>query len=560
MPDSPTVVRIAFVDDEEQNYRPLQRRIEEYFEDLKCTARIDFIADPDEAFDCIGHGAQPYHVVVADLLFPLPQAEDTKDKVQDARGLEIIEKAKRRDQQTVVAVITRKVELRKRARDSGADIVLLRGDMLVESNYGGPRNLVNEIHKLLCERGLITAGPELRYDDNDPGIEMVLDDTNPSGATLRLLIADVLSSDDEQAATARLSYVPGGGSGAHVLRVGLERARGSQRTYLFKLSKEKAALARELENARRAFGLYGPTFAVPYVQSNQPASRNGWSAIALVFAEGVTSFQEWLYSSSPEAVPALMNQLFLDRGLIAGYRQRIMPDDTSAHPMTRLRLPAFRRNKVKHAIEWIRHSLGQVSSSLPDSDELVNIVRGFVRNAQIGDLLLKDVPAQLELVEAHGDLHGRNILVSTDDHSRPMIIDLAEFGSHHWAADVARLSVDLVLRCVDPKEKWYRWDNFDTWRRLTSSLGDLVPLQAGPDPHNDGVFAALEWMIEHNEQILIHAGDPGHRWEWNVALAEQFLRSCYSTSLSDPKRALALVAAHDQLLTAREIAPRHQQY
>jgi hypothetical protein len=343
-----------------------------------------------------------------------------------------------------------------------------------------------------------------------------------------------------------------------VLRVSLERARGAQRTYLFKLAKDEKALTRELENARRAFGLYGPAFAVPYVQSDRPATRNEWAAIALVFAEGVTSFQEWLRSTSPEAVPALMNQLFLDRGLTEGYRH-ITPDDTSAHPMARLQLPAFRRSKVENAIERIRPSLGQVPSSLPDSRQLVDVVRGFVRNAQVGDLPLKDIPAQLELVEAHGDLHSRNILVS-DVHPRPMIIDLAEFGSHHWAADVARLSVDLVLRCVDPQEEGFRWENFDVWRQLVSALGDLVPLPAGPDPHNDGVFAALDWMIEHHQQILLHAGDPGHRWEWNVALAEQLLRGCYSTSLSDPKRALALVAAYDQLLAAREIAPRNRHF
>jgi hypothetical protein len=41
-----------------------------------------------------------------------------------------------------------------------------------------------------------------------------------------------------------------------------------------------------------------------------------------------------------------------------------------------------------------------------------------------------------------------------------------------------------------------------------------------------------------------------YRWEWHMALARNMLRSTYYTDIPHAKRALALVAAHDQLKAA----------
>jgi hypothetical protein len=44
----------------------------------------------------------------------------------------------------------------------------------------------------------------------------------------------------------------------------------------------------------------------------------------------------------------------------------------------------------------------------------------------------------------------------------------------------------------------------------------------------------------------------GYRWEWHAALARSLLRSTYHPDIPHAKRALAFVAAHDQLIAAAE--------
>jgi hypothetical protein len=341
-----------------------------------------------------------------------------------------------------------------------------------------------------------------------------------------------------------------------VIRARVDFANRSQRTYLLKLDKDAAALKNELENAEKAKGLYGmPSLVVPYLNAGGPVTRNHWSAIGVVFAEGALRLRDWLSSPvSSVMVAALFSRLFLDGGLTDGYSSGLSVVG-NLHPIQKLRLPAFRREKVRRAINLIEHSLDQVKPRLQPIPDLVRVVRGFVRNASIGDVHLVDVPAELHVVEAHGDLHGGNILVLPGAYPTPMIIDLASFGSHHWAADVARLAADLLLRGVDQRTEWFSWRRFGLWRDLCRSVGDLTPLSAVADRHNQGVFTALDWLIDRHRQLLIHIADPSHRWEWRVALAEQLLRGTYSRELSDPKRALALVATYDLLMAAREEIP-----
>ena len=42
------------------------------------------------------------------------------------------------------------------------------------------------------------------------------------------------------------------------------------------------------------------------------------------------------------------------------------------------------------------------------------------------------------------------------------------------------------------------------------------------------------------------------RWEWHAAFAAHLLRMTYHRVIPGPKRALAIVAAHDQLVCAAE--------
>jgi hypothetical protein len=46
-----------------------------------------------------------------------------------------------------------------------------------------------------------------------------------------------------------------------------------------------------------------------------------------------------------------------------------------------------------------------------------------------------------------------------------------------------------------------------------------------------------------------------HRWEWHVSLARNLLRATYHSDIPHAKRALAFVAAYDQLAAASAAIP-----
>lgn len=72
-------------------------------------------------------------------------------------------------------------------------------------------------------------------------------------------------------------------------------------------------------------------------------------------------------------------------------------------------------------------------------------------------------------------------------------------------------------------------------------------------------LAALSWIVNNLPRfcsVLATDGDQNrYRWEWHAALAVCLLRATYQPDLAPPKRAVASVAAHDQLVAAVAALP-----
>jgi hypothetical protein len=92
------------------------------------------------------------------------------------------------------------------------------------------------------------------------------------------------------------------------------------------------------------------------------------------------------------------------------------------------------------------------------------------------------------------------------------------------------------------------------WIPIANSVG--FPREAP----NLGIAAALEWI---RDNIKLLYGDlmptmpqdyPG--WEFQLALAVEFMLASYREWLPAPKRVLGLVAAHDALLAATDTAKK----
>lgn len=550
----PATVSVLFVDDKEGNYQSVRQSLERKFRKLNCTARIEYEADPDAAHDRIT--SRRYDVVIADLLFAPPDRPGIPVREQVVRGFDVIESAREVSEDTVVVAITSgdpdRPEIEAGALQRRADLAYPRRSLAPDSPSGGIEQLVNKIYRLLCDRGVVEIGPEMVVED-EPGIQHALYEIGETN--IRLLLSDLLSPAANVPDLVELAYVTPGASGAHVLRVRTAQAGEPSRRLLIKVSRDHEALKREAANSQRMLGLYGTNLVVQYAPMEPSARpRNGWYAIMMVFADDAIPLRRWLSDASCAAhVESVLRQLFLGRGLASHYKPRPV---TGVRPINRLTLPTFRRVLVRTAAQQLAPVLGHPDGgNVDDAAEVLRVVEAFARGGHIGSVPCSDTPGVAEEVTAHGDLHGANVLVCTDEVIRPLIVDFGAFGTHHWAADPARLMVDMVLRSLDSTVESYLWRRLPAWREIMRAAGRLDGTVADAVPENAAVVSALRWMATERDRLLRPLSAADRWWEWHVALAEQLLRGAYQPDLTPSKRVLALVAAYDQLLTAQRAMP-----
>jgi hypothetical protein len=206
-------------------------------------------------------------------------------------------------------------------------------------------------------------------------------------------------------------------------------------------------------------------------------------------------------------------------------------------------------------------------------EELAEQLTAYVAEGRIGDAEPRQLSQGTYGSFAHGDLLATNVLVYDGRHPEPTVIDASRFGRAHWATDPARLAVDVLMHSVDPGAQSMFFTGFERWRDAAIRLGDLEPLlDPAPDavttiPDPDGAtgdggtaaLAALNWLTGNLRAFCPGlSGDEeyrAHAWEWHIALARYLLRSSYNQEITVPKRALAIVAAHDQLTAAARAVP-----
>jgi hypothetical protein len=196
-----------------------------------------------------------------------------------------------------------------------------------------------------------------------------------------------------------------------------------------------------------------------------------------------------------------------------------------------------------------------------DVDPLVNDLTAFITERRLpGGRLLSPASQETYVCYAHGDLHADNVLIPPGRHPQPQLIDTSHFGLAHWATDPAWLAVDLLMRSVDAGTESMLFTGFSTWRALAARFGtgepDLIAVTA--KAATSAALAALSWIATNLHRVT-PVMQPGaaerYRWEWHLALARSLLRCTYHTDIPHAKRALAFVAAHDQLNAAAEALP-----
>lgn len=495
---------------------------------------------------------EPFDFVIVDLLWNRTDLPEQNE----ARGLGLITELRERSEHTFILAITigdnNHRDLIDDARRCGAHHVAYRNQFTDDSHEHSPAAICAAVRAFLLNNGVV-AESELVSDDNDPAVQSILYEVGKH--TVAQLYGAILAANQHRAKSVNVRSLTPGGSGAFVCAVTANVEGVGPLRHVLKMSRAPGALRKEAARAALAASLIEPRFFVRHSPELPVGDVNGWYALGARLQDNAGTLRCWLAEGpQPRAVERLFEVLFLD-GLRPMYVERVEEEHRCA--VSLFPISSHRKRKILHAMDELSGALVRPEGGeLADTSELMSDLSLFVREARLGPLAKHQLPMTTHTTFSHGDMHGANILVYRGRQPAPTLIDASEFGRMHWARDPAKLAVDLLLRSFDGGTESLFFTRFGTWRELAAQIGDLrQPLDVRcPTPASRATLAGLNWLVTHLsefcEPLSTDAGMVGQHWEWRLALASSLLRNTYYNDVSAPKRALAIVAAHDQLATA----------
>jgi CheY-like chemotaxis protein len=507
----------------------------------------------DEGCRLITSSTPPFDLVIADLMFP---REDFPE--QEPRGLRLIEEASRRSSHTFILAISIGPEhvhdLMDRARQLGAHHVVRRSEFSTESVVHSPTAIAREIQEHLLDNGTVPTC-EISADPQDPGIQGLLYQVGE--ATVARLNAKILESGGHQAEGIELRFLTPGASAAAVCAVTAQLTAGGSVSHILKLSRARDQLVREAERGKLAARVFPPNLVIQHRPQHIVGPVNGWYALSGPFTGRAITLRSWLLRAPTDAaVGDLMEELFVD-GLGDVYADGWSRSDD---PSGGFAFKPYGQQRILQVLGELTEALQRDDGGALGEEEtatLVRDVRAFVLDRRLPNRVpCADISGDTYACYQHGDLHAGNVLVFAGRHNRPLLIDTSHCDTAHWATDLACLAVDLLMRSVDAGTESMLFTGFRTWRELAARFGNgesNLPAQT-QTPATSAALTALSWLAANLSRVTpaLQSGldQSSYRWEWHTALARSLLRSTYHADIPHAKRALAFVAAHDQLTAA----------
>jgi CheY-like chemotaxis protein len=548
------VTRVLYMEDDEDDSRSFARWINRGWETEMpgVPLEINPCDTPEKAVTMLESNV--YDIFVADILF------DKRDVASGQPlgltsiplGLAAISDARHRHKDlAILALSLANGGMEQRAKEAGAD-------EYVSKNFvrSFPLPGVTALGK-----SLLAA---LRTHDREPVLagDIVLSSSKTNHLQLQALV-DIIGTKNIANLTVRanqgpcgdiaISFVRAGYSGAAVVRVDFDTAQlpsqpSNHHTVLLKISKENVTLADEL---RANIDRFPPEAFVPFFKTDRPVQSGQWYAIASDFKIGAETIAEWLTRKRPDAdVEKQLQELFLDPG---GLTETYRKQDTQheLHPSTAFwnMLTPSRKARILESLEYLeplakRHN--------PDSTiDLANVTRFLEGREAVARLPESKAFDGAAFCWSHGDLHTRNILITPRG---PRLIDPGSIKFLPWAADIARLAVDLFVARWDSQSNGqdHEWDLTREWYTATHAFMSGDALSEPETSPNRNLAVALSW-IRHHVFSICGVDAASAEWEFRLSLGVEFMRASYRwQDLPTPKRVLGLLAASDALRLARQ--------
>ena len=516
---------------------------------------IERVVSVEEAKEKLDAEEEKYQVFISDILFPPMATPEESDKSKHVPRFDAITHASSKKKLLVIGLSAGPNQGQQRLAEDAIKNGAHRA-YYIQELFPGIDIFCEEIHELLEQKGIIPDLINLDYDRDDAPLCHIIYEIGET--TLRSLLKQIVP-DNIEIEQIKLDYLAPGMSGAFVLQAEVQQAQRLGTTYLFKASTNRKRLSEEIKRCPDVGGAYAERLVVRYL--NKVAEVEEWYAIGTGFLKNTKSFKTWLTEGHKKGeIEGVMRHLFLENGLKEGYGVDRNNQKQPKRAVEALRPNLSRQARIQQAVEELGEVVAAESlGGINNWDTKANLILRYLRSLQIGTRDAKSTPKNCFMCQCHGDLHSRNILVTTNNPAIPIIIDWADFDICHWAADCARLLADMVLAIYDNGISSYEWTHLSQWCTIANSIIEGVKLPLEEDPTNKSVVYAINWIIENIEEICLATNCDGGReswlWELQLALAVEFMRGAYRPDLTEPKRVLGLIVAANAISCAEQNTP-----
>ena len=547
-------IRGLLVDNDEGNAELIEHTMDLEFERFGWRAKWKRCPDALTARSMVLSADEEFDFAIVDLYLG----------AEREGGLVVVEELHTRDRRTFVLVVTSRPERHegfvKQATDAGAVHALIRGQLSRKHDPWSFRGLAEQIRAHLVKHDLVAPG-SMEYDDTDPGIVSILESLGgiqPSEGSverglqvIRSLAMSCLKPAVVDTATFKLSYLVPGRSGAYVCRVDVRTPDQPTEYFVLKFGLDREALKLEHRLNSQARQLLDRVL-VPTI-GDVEFDSSGYCAIASKVAESAITLGRWLPTADARQAREVATELF-DECLHNLFRQELRRETPAT---TWMASSALIRLRTKAVLDTYTEALAQPSGGKRDD---VDVIRRTLLEFMSTGTLSVERPERLRdpvlFVHGFGDLHSSNVLIQQGIHARPLLIDASRYGRHHWAADSARMLVDLFRRIRGAGLPALLWDDFTASARQAASMCRLCADDRPAEPA-DPVEAFIDEIVQGLPRFLQFESlrlvpDVWH-WQWHVALAKEFIRQSSHPDLTPSRGALALVAGADQVRSATRI-------
>jgi len=316
---------------------------------------------------------------------------------------------------------------------------------------------------------------------------------------------------------------------------------------ILKLSNDIEALRKEHENAVNLYKEF-PNHMINHIESKEySALDNKVIGILMKNVEDSKTFYDLIMSSyiGKTEIEKYFAMLYLDGNSLKDHfsnKREGKKDWTAIFDNMDERKLAMVDKSYKELNIIINEYYADDSIDINDFKNL--LLNKKYKNLNIENLL--DVKFKKSLVLSHGDFHAKNIMVQNE---RPVIIDTGLLGYKFWSLDICRLIANIFIMGIDKNNiNYYELSSIKKDILIADLLlsRNEIPL----DGVNDNAIIALNWLIEHVEEIY---GDLYTLFEFQLGLLKEFLQVTYRFESVPPgKRTLALIVANKCMIAANE--------